>query len=151
MGAHDAAYQVMCGLDVGDPVADALVDGVFQSSAARRNRSDLSAKQPHAEDVKGLPADVLFAHVDDAFLVEHGAYRGGRHTVLTGAGLRDDAVLSHALGQKRLSQSVVDLVRAGVGKVLSLEVDLRSAKVFGKVPGVVKRRGSANVVRRQRL
>ena len=48
--------------------------------------------------------------------------RGGRgHAVLAGAGLGDQPRLAHALGQQRLAEHVVDLVRAGVVEVLALE------------------------------
>jgi hypothetical protein len=40
--------------------------------------------------------------------------------VLAGTGLGDEAVLAHPLGQERLAEDVVDLVRPGVGKVLAL-------------------------------
>jgi hypothetical protein len=43
--------------------------------------------------------------------------------VLAGAGLGDDARLAHALGEQRLAERVVDLVRAGVVEVLALEVE----------------------------
>src|ERR1700722_18500525 len=42
--------------------------------------------------------------------------------MLAGAGLSDDATLAHALGQQSLTQSVVELVRAGVVEILTLEV-----------------------------
>ena len=49
--------------------------------------------------------------------------RGGRggDAVLAGAGLGDEALLAHALGQQRLAEHVVDLVRPGVVEVLALE------------------------------
>ena len=70
-----------------------------------------------------LAADVLGAHVDDALEVQQRA--GGRagDAVLAGAGLGDDPRLAHALGEQRLPERVVDLVRAGVVEVLALEVD----------------------------
>ena len=58
------------------------------------------------------------AHVAET---EQRAGRRRRHTVLSGAGLRDDPALTHPLGQEGLAQGVIDLVRAGVGEVLALE------------------------------
>jgi hypothetical protein len=46
--------------------------------------------------------------------------------VLAGAGLGHDAPRAQALGQQRLADGVVDLVRAGVRQVLALEPDLRA-------------------------
>ena len=127
----------MSTLDVGDPVADGLVDGVLQRAAARLDRAHVRAQQAHAEDVQRLALYVLGAHVDDALLLEHGADRGGGDAVLAGAGLGDDAFLAHALGQQSLAQRVVYLVGAGMGEVLSLEVYLRAAEVPAQVGGVV--------------
>ena len=60
--------------------------------------------------------------------------RGGRRgdAVLAGAGLGDDPRLADPLGQQRLAQHVVDLVRAGVVEVLALEQDPRAAGVLGE-------------------
>ena len=57
--------------------------------------------------------------------------------MLSGAGLGNDALFAHAGGQQALSESIVDLVRAGVGQVLALEVDLRATQLIGEVLGVV--------------
>ena len=52
---------------------------------------------------------------------EQGGRGGGGHAVLAGAGLGDEAGLAHPLGEQRLAEHVVDLVRAGVVEVLALE------------------------------
>ena len=121
--AHRRAEHVMRGLDVRDPVAHRLVDRVLQRRRAGRHRADLGAERPHPEDVRALALDVLGAHVDDARQVEQGAGGGGRNTVLAGSGLGDHPGLAKPAGQQRLAQRVVDLVRAGVGEVLALEVE----------------------------
>ena len=69
--------------------------------------------------------------------------------MLSGAGLRDDALLAHPLRQQALAQGVVDLVRSGVGQVLALQVDARAAAMPGQVLGVVQRGGPAGVVSHQ--
>jgi len=66
--------------------------------------------------------------------------------VHAGAGLGDDALLAHTLGQEDLADAVVDLVRAGVVQVFALEVDLRAAEVLGEALGEVQRAGAADVV-----
>jgi hypothetical protein len=52
---------------------------------------------------------------------------GAGHAVLAGAGLGDDPRLAHVLGEQRLADGVVHLVRAGVVQVLALEEDARTA------------------------
>ena len=84
---------------------------------------DLGAEGAHPEDVRLLAPDVLGAHEDDAGQVEQRAGRGGRDAVLAGSGLGDDPLLAEPAGQQRLAEGVVDLVRAGVGQVLALEIE----------------------------
>ena len=93
--------------------------------------------------------DVLLAHVDDALQAEQRADRGRGDAVLAGAGLGDDAALAHALRQQPLAERVVDLVRAGVGQVFALEVDLRAAQLARQRGGVVERRRPADISRQQ--
>ena len=110
---------------VGDrrhPVADRGADRLLQGAGARVDRLDLRAEQVHPLDVGSLAADVLGAHVDDAVEPEERAGGRGRDAVLACSGLGDDPRLAHALGQQRLADRVVDLVRAGVRQVLALQV-----------------------------
>ena len=93
---------------------------------------DLGAEQLHPGDVQRLPAGVLGAHVDDALQAEQGARRRGGDAVLAGTGLGDHPGLAHALGEQRLTQHVVDLVRAGVVEVLALEQDRGPTGVLGR-------------------
>ena len=69
--------------------------------------------------------------------------------MLAGAGLRDDPSLAEALGDQRLPDGVVDLVRTRVREVLALEIDARTADVGGQALGQVDRRGAADVVARE--
>jgi hypothetical protein len=68
--------------------------------------------------------------------------------VLAGAGLGDDAALAHALGQQRLADGVVDLVRAGVVEVLALEVQAPAGDL-AEALGEVQRRRAADEVAQQ--
>ena len=105
----------------GNPVAHRLVDGVLQRPAAGLDRFDLAAEQAHAEHVQRLPFDVDGAHVDLALEPEQRGRGGRRHAVLAGTGLGDEPGLAHPLGQQRLPQHVVDLVRSGVVEILPLQ------------------------------
>ena len=66
--------------------------------------------------------------------------------MLAGAGLGDDALLAHAVASKRLADSVVDLVRAGVVQILALEQDLRAADFLRQALGLVDGAGPADVM-----
>jgi hypothetical protein len=83
--------------------------------------SHLGAEQPHAEHVERLAGHVDLAHVDDALHAEQRGGRGAGDAVLAGTGLGEQTPLAHPLGEQRLTEHVVDLVRAGVVQVLALE------------------------------
>ena len=73
---------------------------------------------------------------------------GGRRgdAMLTGAGLGNDAALSHPLRQKRLPNGVIDLVRPGVVQVFAFEKNSRSAAALGEPLGEIQRAGAAHIV-----
>ncbi len=66
--------------------------------------------------------------------------------MLAGPGLGDDAGLAHALGQQPLAEGVVDLVGAGVGQVLPLEVDASATQTPRQAGCEVEGRGPPGVV-----
>ena len=121
--ADARADQVMSRLDVRDPVADRLARRLLERLRAELDRTHLCAEQAHPLDVRGLPAHVLRAHVDDALEPETGADGRGRDSVLSRTGLRDDPVLAETAREDGLSEGVVQLVRAGVEEVLPLEIE----------------------------
>src|ERR1035437_5460076 len=121
--AGDGADHIVGGLDVGDPVAHRLVDGILEGRAAMVHRDHLGAQQLHPSHIQCLTPRVLRTHVDDALKAHQGGHSGTCHTVLTCAGLGDDARLAHLFGQQGLAERIVDLVRAGVVEVLTLEQD----------------------------
>jgi hypothetical protein len=86
---------------------------------------DLGAEHLHPEHVERLALDVDGTHVHLALEAEQRGGRRRRHAVLAGAGLGDEAGLAHPLGEQRLAEDVVDLVRPGVVEVLALEHDDR--------------------------
>ena len=146
--ADARADDVVGVADVGDPVADRGRHGLLERAGARLDRRDGRAQQAHALDVGLLAAHVLGAHVDDALEPQQRARGGAGDAVLAGAGLGDDPRLAHPLGQQRLAERVVDLVRAGVEQVLALEVD-RPAGALREPPRLVQRRRAARVVAQQ--
>lgn len=56
---------------------------------------------------------------------------GCRHAVLARAGFRDQRRFAHMLGEQRLPERVVDLVRAGVQQILAFQPQ-REAESFGQ-------------------
>ena len=150
MRPHHAADEIVSIAHIGDPIADALVDSVFERAAAGRHGAHFSAQQSHPKHIERLPPNVLFAHIDDALLIEHSAHGCGGDAVLSRPRFGYDAVLAHTLRQQRLPQRVVYLVRASVRQVFALEVYARAAKLGGEVFGVIQRRGTPHIARQKR-
>src|SRR5690348_385495 len=63
-----------------------------------------------------------------------------------GAGLGDDAALTHAPRKEDLAEHIVDLVRAGVIELLALEVNLGAAAMLGETLGEIERRRPPHVM-----
>ena len=56
-----------------------------------------------------------------ALKTQSSGHRGTCYTVLARSGLRYHALLTHMLGQKRLTNGVVHLMSAGVVEIFALE------------------------------
>ncbi len=141
--------QVVRVADIRHPVAHRLVDRVLQRPAAGVHAPHVRAEQAHAEHVQRLAVHVFGTHVDEALEPEQRARGRARHAVLPRAGLGDDAALAHALREQRLTEGVVDLVRAGVRQILALEKDPPAARRLRQPRRFVERRGTADVVLQQ--
>ena len=94
-------------------------------------------------DVRRLALHVHRAHVHRARQADARAGRGAGDAMLAGAGLGDDALRAEPLGEHRLAERVVDLVRAGVREILALEPHLR-APGLRQLRRVRERRGPAH-------
>ena len=125
----------------------------FKRAAAGRHAAHGRAEQAHPDDVQRLARHVVGAHVDVALEAEQRAHGGGRDAVLSRACLGNHALLPHALGEQRLAERVVDLVRAGVREILALEEDARRRlrQRRAQPRRFVDRRRSADVVRKQAI
>ena len=146
MRTGDRADAIEGVAHIGDPIAQGIIHRVFQRATARGDGDHLGAEKLHPKHVRGLTFDVMRAHVDDALQPELGTDRGGGHAVLARAGFGDDPGLAHAAGEDDLAQHVVDLMRAGVVQLVTLHIDLGTAKMVGHPFSEVKRRGTADVV-----
>ena len=143
MRADDGPDAVDGVLVVREVRLEGRVDGLLEGLQAVRHRHDGGAEELHAAHVRRLLLDVDHAHVDLALEAEVRRRGGQRHAVLAGAGLGDELLLAHVLGEQALAHAVVELVRAGVVEVLALEVDLRAAVLERERARVVHRRRPA--------
>ena len=106
--------------DVRYPVAHGLVYSLLEGFAAGFDASHFGSAQPHSEYVQGLPPHILGTHVNYAIKAEMGAHGGCGYAMLAGPGFGNNSLFAHPFGKKSLTESVVDLVGAGVKQVLSL-------------------------------
>ena len=139
MGSRRRANQVVSVAHCRDPVAQRLVQRVLQALAAGIDRGDFRAQQFHAKDVERLAFDIDAAHEDFALAFEQRRHGRSGDAMLAGPGLGRDARLAHALGEQRLAERIVDLVRAGMAEVFALQINLRAAQ-FGREIGAEKER-----------
>src|SRR5262249_36694451 len=123
-GRPDAGTdQVVRRLDVRDPVADCLACRFLERLRAEFDRPHLGAEQAHPFDVWCLSPHVLDSHVDHTVEAEPRARRGGGAPAWAGPRPRAYPLLPEPLGEPRLAQSVVELVRAGMEQILALQVE----------------------------
>ena len=71
--------------------------------------------------------------------------------MLARAGLGDDFGLAHADSEQDLADAIVDLVRAGVIKLVALEPYLRAIKFFRQARREIERARAADIVLEQVL
>ena len=121
--AHRGTNEVEGILGMAAPVADRFRAGVGECHVSGGHRMHLCAEHLHALHVGMLSLHVGLTHEDLAVHAEECADRGCCHAVLTGAGLSDDAGLTHLTGEEYLSDGVVDLVCSRVVEVLTLEIE----------------------------
>src|SRR5947209_6013622 len=133
----------MSGPDIRHPIPHRLVDRLLQGGLASSNRDDFRPKKLHPGDIQGLPLHIDLAHVDHAFAAESGGDRCGGDAVLAGPGFGDDPSFAHALGEKDLTERVINLVRSGVKEVFTLEINLWVSKPTAEAFGKIKRSGAA--------
>ena len=116
MGCFLAAY----------PGAQGFVNGVLEGARAAFHRVHGGAEQLHAHDVGSLALHVFRPHIDGAFQPQPGR-RGRRgNTVLARPCFSHQSRLAHMSGKQGLTQGIVDLVRASVQQVLTLEPEIKT-------------------------
>ena len=138
VGPHHGAQAVVGVFDAGGPLPHRLGYGVLQRSRACLNRNHLRSQKAHPVHIEGLADGILFPHKDHALHPHEGGGGGGGHSVLPRPRLGDQAGLAHPLGQKGLSQHIVDLVGPGVVQILPLQIDLRPAQILRHLLGEIQ-------------
>ena len=134
---------------VGDavrPLTHGFAHRILQSRGTRGHGNHLGAEQSHSIDVERLTLGILLAHENDALHAHQSSGSRGRDTVLTCTSLGNQADLAHLFGQQRLTENVVDFVRTRVIEILSLEINLRSAKILCHLLGIIEPRRSSRIV-----
>ena len=96
-----------------------------------------------------LTLGVDLAHVDDALHAEQRGCRCRCDTVLACPGLGDQATLAETLREQRLTEHVVDLVRAGVVEILTLQDDAGVTRVLREPRNLGDDAGATRVGRMQ--
>ena len=143
----NSAYDIEMRFGIGHPIAQRLVHCVLQRAGAYRDRVNFCTQQAHAVDIRLLAAHILFTHEDFAFHVKQGAGGGCCNTMLACTGLGDDFGFAHTLGDQRLTDHVVDLVRACMVQLIALQIQLCAAKMGGHPLGKIQRAGAADIMR----
>ena len=128
----------MGGREPGDPRAKSFVDGIAESTSSGLNGNDLCTEELHPEDIESLAADIFGTHVDSTLKTELGTDGGSGDTVLPSTSLSNDLGLAEAASKKHLTECIVDLMRAGVVEIFTLEPDLGSTAMLGETVGVLK-------------
>src|SRR6516225_415610 len=146
MRTRDRADAVESGFDVRHPVPQRLVHGVLERLRPGFDRAQIGAQELHAEHVGFLPLDVDRAHIDDAIKAEACACGRGCDPMLTRTRLGDDPLLAHPPCQEDLAKHVVDLMRARVIELITLEIDLSAAKMRREPFGEIQRARPAHIV-----
>lgn len=127
MRTRRGTQQVVGVLNVRNPVAQRLINGVLEGAGTVLNRNHLRAQQLHTSHVQRLTLSVFLTHVDHALHAEERSRSRSRNTVLTRAGLSNQTGLTHTLSQQSLTNHVINLVATRVVQILTLEEHTRTS------------------------
>src|SRR3990172_7520916 len=108
------ADQIMGRLHVCYPIAQRFIDGIFQSLRPMIYGSHFGAKQLHAADIEPLAFHIFGSHVDNTAQSELCANSRRGYAVLPRPGLGNNPSFPEMFCKQRLSNTVVDFMRAGM-------------------------------------
>src|SRR6266581_3731694 len=103
----------------------------------------LGAEHLHPVHVQFLSVHVLASHVDFRAQSQSRARHSGSNPMLSGPGFSNDPQFPHFLGKESLAESIVDLVRATMQEILSLQIDSGPSNVASQIGSKVQWGGSA--------
>ena len=124
MRARHRADDVESIFNIGNPVAHGFIERVLQRPGTRLDWHHRRTQQLHPIDIGSLAFYILGTHVNHAFHPVARGYRGAGNAMLARPGLSNYAWFTHALGQQRLADGVVDFVRTSVIQVFTLQQNL---------------------------
>ena len=119
------------------------IHSFLQGLKTMGNRNNVCAQYLHAGNVGSLLGNIHLAHVNIALKAKVCGGRGQGHAVLSRACLGNELLFAHILGKETFAHAVVQLVCAGVVKVLTLKVYLALAQLMGKALAVINRGGAS--------
>ncbi len=128
------------------PFTQRLGYGILKRRRTGLYGNHLCAQQAHTIYIEGLSNGILLPHKNHTFHPHKRGSRGCGDTVLSGSGLGNQTTLAHLLRKQRLPQHVVDLMRAGVVKILPLEINFGTIQVFRHLLRVVESGWSARIL-----
>src|SRR5712691_10010749 len=99
----------------------------------------LGTEHLHPVHVQFLSVHVLGPHVDLRVQPQSRARHSGSNPVLSRPGFSNDPPLSHFLGQESLAESIVNLVRATMQEILSLQVDPSTSNMATQIGSKIQR------------
>mmetsp|Transcript_7366 Transcript_7366/g.18026 ORF Transcript_7366/g.18026 Transcript_7366/m.18026 type:complete len:482 (+) Transcript_7366:427-1872(+) len=139
VGTDSRTNQIVCVANISDPVRHGFVDGILECALTILNRDNLGTEGVHTENIKLLTFAIDSTHINSTVQSKHSTYGCGCNTVLSGTGFGNDTGLANSLGQKSLSNSIVDLVGTSVGQIFSLQPNVGSSCQLGQTFCLVKR------------
>ena len=147
---RSGTQQVVGVLNVRNPVAQRLINGVLEGAGTVLNRNHLRAQQLHTSHVQRLTLSVFLAHVDHALHAEERSRSRSRNTVLTRTGLSNQTGLTHTLSQQSLTNHVINLVATRVVQVLTLEEHTRTS-MLRELRNLSQQRRTVRILSRKTL
>ena len=139
------AYDVEGVARMAAPVADGFVRRILQRLVATLNGEHFGSEHLHSLHIDVLAFNVQSAHINAARHSHQGADSCGCNAVLSGSCLGDDAFLSHASGQKNLTDGIVYLVSTRMVQVFALQVE-PTAIFLAHALGKIERAGTTHIV-----